>query len=102
MNHTGASTVVRKVTWLHEVVYTLEGKPAAYQDISVPLFVPGYLITMDSQDTTTKHRMVEHLQDLMSDAEMYGWDRTKAFNGLWRNQIEQGHHCTWWLDNREV
>ena len=39
MNRLGASTVVRNITWLHEVVYTLEDKPAAYQDISVPLFV---------------------------------------------------------------
>ena len=64
--------MVRKVTWPHEVVYTSDGKPDAYQDISVPLFVQGYLITMDSQDSSTKHRMAEHLKNLMSDAEMYG------------------------------
>ena len=65
--------MVRKVTWPHEVVYISEGKPASYQDISVFLFVQGYLITMDSQDTTNKDRMAEHLKDLVSDATMYVW-----------------------------
>ena len=63
--------MVRKVTWPHGVVYTSDGKPAAYQYISVPLFVQGYLITIDSQHSSAKHRMAEHLKDLMSDAEMY-------------------------------
>lgn len=67
MHHTVATSMVRKVTWPHEVVYFLAGKPAAYQDMSVPLFVKGYLITMDSQDTSIKHKMSEHLKDLMSE-----------------------------------
>ena len=46
------------------------------QDISVLLFVQGYLITIDSQDSSGKHRMAEHLKDLMSHAEMYRWNRT--------------------------
>ena len=91
MNRIGALTVVKRVTWPHEVVHISDGKPAAYQDISVPSFVQGYLITMDSQDNTTKHRMMaEHLKDLISDAEMYGWGRTWAFHGVWMNQIQQG------------
>ena len=35
-------------------IYTAEGKPAAYQDISVCLFIQGYLITMDIQDSSVK------------------------------------------------
>ena len=46
-----------EVTWPPEVVYMAEGKPAAYQDISAPLFVKGYLITMDTQDSSVKHKM---------------------------------------------
>ena len=41
MHCTGATTMIRKVIWPHEVVYTLDGKPAAYQDILVRLFVQG-------------------------------------------------------------
>ena len=43
--------------------------------------------------------MAEHLKDLMADAEMYGWEKTCAFHGVWMNQIEQGQ-CTW-LDDEE-
>ena len=36
INRTGASTVIHKVTWPHKVVYASEGKPASYQDLSIP------------------------------------------------------------------
>ena len=71
MYRTVTTTVVRKVTWPHGVVYTCDGKPAAYQDISVPLFVQDYFSTMDSHDSSIKHTMAEHLTNLVSDAEMY-------------------------------
>ena len=48
LHRTGATTVLNKVTWPYEVVYTSAGKPATYQDISIPLFVHGYLIVMAS------------------------------------------------------
>ena len=38
--------------------------------------------------------MAAHLKDLMSDAQLYGWDRAKTFHGIWLNQLKQGH-CTW-------
>ena len=44
IDRTGASMVVNKVTWPHKVVYSLAGKPASYQDISIPQFVLGYMI----------------------------------------------------------
>ena len=71
MHHPGDTTVARKATWPHEVVYTSDGKASAYQDISVPLFIQGYLITVDSQDSSINHRMAEHVTDLMSDVEMW-------------------------------
>ena len=41
MHRTGATNVLNKITWPHEVVYTFDGKPASYQDISVLQFVNG-------------------------------------------------------------
>ena len=35
MHRTGATAVLNKVTWPHEIVYTTVGKPATYEDISV-------------------------------------------------------------------
>ena len=50
--------VLHKVTWPHEVVYTSEGKPATYQDLSIPrsipLFIQGYLIIIDTKEGLVK------------------------------------------------
>ena len=68
--------MVSKVTWPHEVVYMAEGKPAAYQDMCVPLLIQQHLITMDTQYSSVKNRMAEHLKDLVADAEIYRWEKT--------------------------
>ena len=72
----------QQITWSHEVVYTLVGKPAAYQDISIPLFVEGYIINMDREEGPVRQKMVTHLRDLMSDAELYGWYQVSTFYGV--------------------
>ena len=86
--------VLHKVTWPHEVVYTFAGKPATYQDFLIPLFVQGYLIVIDAWEWLIKKKMVTHLQDLMSDTQLYGLERAKTIHGVWLNQLEHGH-CTW-------
>ena len=82
--------VVRRVTWPHEVVYTMAWKPAAYQDMSLALFVQGYMIIMKDEEWAIKERMPTHLDDFMSNAELYSWECTKAFHGVWLNQHERG------------
>ena len=59
--------VVKRVTWLHEVVCTTAGKHAAYQDISLALFVQCYMIIMKGEVGVIKEGMATHLEDLMSD-----------------------------------
>ena len=90
MDRTGITTVINQVTWLHEVMHTSDGKPASYQDISVPQFVYGYMIVMDTEEVDIKVKMAAHLKDLMSDAQLYRWELCRAFNGVWLNQLEQG------------
>ena len=41
---TADSTVLRGVTWPHEVMFTAEGKPAVYGELSVMAFMRGYSI----------------------------------------------------------
>ena len=91
IDRTGASMVLHKVAWPHEIVYTSEGKPAAYQDLSIPLFVQGYLIIMVTEEGL--------IQDLMSHTQLYGWERARTFHGVCLNQIEQGHFT--WTDGEE-
>ena len=85
--------MLNKITWPHEVVYTLAGMPISYQDMSVPQFVYGYLLVMDSEKADIRDQLASHLKCLMSDAQLYVWDRRRAFHGVWLNQLEQGR-CT--------
>ena len=72
----------------------MAGKPAAYEDLSVPLFAQGYLIVIKGEKETVKAKMAAHLADLMGDAERYGWERVRAYHGVWLNQLELGR-ATW-------
>ena len=50
MHWTEATTVLKKVNWPHEVVYTIAGKPATYQDLTIHLFIQGYVIIMEGEE----------------------------------------------------
>ena len=100
MDRTGATMVVRQLPWPHKLVYTVVRKSEAYQDISIPLFVQGYLVIMEGEEGAIRQRMASHLEELMSDAELYGWECTRTFHGIWLNQLEQGR-CTW-IDDEKV
>ena len=56
---------------LHESIYTVDGKPAKYESLSIPLFLSGYIRIMDAQKPDTKALMSAHLTELMVDAELY-------------------------------
>ena len=75
MQMTGASAVIHKVPWPHEVVYTSEGNHASYKELIIPLFVQGFLIVMELEEGPVKKLMSTHLQDLLSDAQWYGGTR---------------------------
>ena len=74
---------MNRITWTHEVVYTVAGK-AAYDDISLPLFIQEYLIVM-----------------LMGYAEVYGWEKVRAYHLVWLNRWKQVW-VTWDDDEEKV
>ena len=43
---TADSSILHKVVWLHEVVYTAMSKLTKYEDISIPLFISGCMAVM--------------------------------------------------------
>ena len=88
--HMADCTVHNEVTWPHEVMFTAEGKPAVYVELSVMAFVREYLIVMDSQTQNIKTLMESHLQDLMEDREAYGWLVVRNFHSTWLQYIEMG------------
>ena len=66
------------------------GKPAEYEDISIPLFVSGYLAVIVVENLAVHPLMVQHLQELMWDAELYSWEPTRSLHAVWLQQLEQG------------
>ena len=52
----------------------------------------GYLIMMRSEKETVKAKNASLFEELMGDAELYGWERVRAYHGVWINKLEQG--CT--------
>ena len=77
MDRSGGTTEI-KVTWPHKVVFTSAGKPASYQDISIPQFVHEYMIIMEDEEVAINERMASHLKEQMSDAELYGCEWTAS------------------------
>ena len=56
---------------------------------------------MDSEEVDIRVQMPSHLKALMSDAQLYGWARTRAFHRVWLNQLEQGR-CTWFNEEAKM
>ena len=51
-----------------------------YKDLSMAAFVRGYMIVMKSeQDTKVKDHMALHLEELMENMDVYGWDKVWHF-----------------------
>ena len=86
---TADTLISRHVTRPHEVVYTVAGKPVVYNDISLALFVNGYLIVMEGEKQAVKSQMAHHLQELIADIDLYRWDKVWTFQAMWLKQIEQ-------------
>ena len=70
---TADSLVTTTITWPHEVVYNCQGELAVYDDMSIALFVNGYLIILGEECNEVKGFMLAHLQEAMEDADVYGW-----------------------------
>ena len=83
-------SVKKRITWPHGVIYGADGHPATYKDLRVSSFARGYLIVLnDVKVGEVKHCMVLHLEELIEDTNIYGWEKVKAFYAAWLNQLEQ-------------
>ena len=76
MDRTGTTLINKGIPWPHEGVYTADSKPAAYGDLTLTVFVRGYLMVLDMERyNRIKALMSHHLEGLMEDSELYGWTR---------------------------
>ena len=72
----------RKLVLPHKVIYTSTGRPAEYDQFSIPLFVSEYLPVMLAKKEPMRPYVMQHLQDIMADVELYGWESIRAFHAL--------------------
>ena len=66
----------------------------------MPTFVQGYLVVMSGQDINIMDIMAHHLEDLMSDCDLYGWEKVRSFHGVLLTQMEQGRLS--WADSDQI
>ena len=71
-----------------------------YQELSVPTCVQGYLVVMSGQDTKIRESMAHHIECLMSDCDLYGWEKVRAFHMVLLKQMEQGRLS--WTDSDQI
>ena len=74
MDQTAAATSISKrITWPHEVIYGADGHPATtYKDLTVSSSFRGYIIVLkEVQISDSNDCMVPHLEDLMEDMDIY-------------------------------
>ena len=73
--------VLKRITWPHdEVVYDNAGEPAVYEEMHPVLFGNRYLMVMERESEPVKIIMLAHLQELMEDLEVYGWEVVRAYH----------------------
>ena len=80
------------------MVYTSAGQPAMYDDMSANLFVTGYLTVMAEEIHEVKPYII-HIQVLMEDVKLYGWEPVRAYNAVWLQQMEQARAS--WTDEEK-
>ena len=61
-----------------------------YDDLSIALFISGYLEVMDLEKPSLRQFMDSLLQELIADTELYGWKPVRAYHAIWLQQVENG------------
>ena len=69
------------------MINTRAEKPTVYEEMSVTLFVSGFLMVMAGEKDDIKPYMLQCLQVLMEDAESYGWGPSWGLNQLRPNPL---------------
>ena len=54
------------------MVFASQGQPPAYEEMSLALFINGYLSILAEELDIQKSLMLQHLKELVDDTEVYG------------------------------
>ena len=80
---TADSTVLKHITWPHELVYGAGSHPTVYEKLTLPLFISRYLTILETMKPAQKVAMLKYLPELMTDTEIYRWEPVHAFHAVW-------------------
>ena len=69
-----------------------------YGQLTMPLFVSGYIALLDTVKPGLKEVMLKHLRELMADADTYRWELIRANHVVWLQQLENGRAN--WVDTK--
>ena len=61
-----------------------------YDNISIALFVSGYMLMMEAEKLAITPLMAQHIQERMGDAELYRWEPVHACHAVWLQQLQHG------------
>ena len=62
------------------MVFTNQRQPPVYGEMSLALFINGYLAILAEEADTNKSHVLSHLQELMENSEVYGWRVARDFH----------------------
>ena len=62
------------------MVYASAGQPTVYEEMSVTVFVSGFLMVMVRGKDDIKPYMLQHLQKVMEDTKSYDWEPIQAYH----------------------
>ena len=81
--------------WPHLHVRAPGGEPLSYESLTFPLFVQGYTQVMrDTKNQTLRGLMLNHLQDLAADTNLFPWEWVRDFHAAVLTDMEIGK-STW-------
>ena len=84
------TSTIQKVLWPHELIFTPEGQPTAFESLSIMDFVNGFLTIMPLQTDAHRIKMSAHPQEMMKDCDTFRWPMVRAYHAVWLQHLEQG------------
>ena len=84
------STVLKHITWPHELMYATGGQPTVYEHLTLPLFISWYLAILEMVKPAQKEAMLKPFHELVADAEIYAARLQQLENGWLTGEFRRG------------
>ena len=69
-----------------------------YEELTLQIFLSGYLSVLDTVMAGQKYMMLKHLKEIMVDTELYGWEAVSSYYAAWLQQLKYSRANREWAD----